>query len=308
LKNYLRIWIVLVTFLILSCSIAPSKLDQLTNSSPTDFSNNLYSDFESPGNQNGTGPHPYLPALTQAPKDIGLISFYIESTPHKKVNTYSFLSNDGSNKFANGLFRNGIDAIKQTFSKYGMNIISPEEFTRNDQHQFTYIHNNATYADKFASRLRSVTPMQAIDIPVSAIPTSFQYNPIHLLANDPGNNESLNRLRVDLNLDALMTIVNFVSFDGGDLKIDNVQLFIHGPNPIKPIRGQSYRGFEYVAGHLYAHGAIKFRPALSFADIQVSGFFSDKIALKEENYEGYDSLIRVLGEYTAKKLMADIDK
>jgi len=100
-----------------------------------------------------------------------------------------------------------------------------------------------------------------------------------------------------------MTIVNYFSFVGGDLKIDNVQLFIHGPNPIKPTRGQSYRGFEYVAGHLYAHGAIKFKPALSFADIQVSGFFNDKIVLKEENYDGYVTLISVLGVVYGKEII-----
>ena len=303
-----QIWLLVTVFLFSACSLSPSKLEHLSGSTAADFSKQLYSDFEQSGNQDGTGPHPYLPALKHAPKNIGLISFYIESAPHKKVNPYAFVSTDGSNKFADGLFENGLKSLKQTFAKVGMNIITPKEFAKNDQHQFTYIQYNANNLEKLMTRLKSISPKQSNELAVSAIPKDFQYNPNHLLANDPANNESLNRLRLDLNLDALLTVVNFVEFDGSSLGITNAHMFIHGPNPIKPIRGQSYRGFEYVAGHLYAHGAIKFQPALTFADIQVSGFFSDKIILKEEIYKGYADLLTILGSYTANNLLSNINQ
>lgn len=291
--------------------------------------------------ENGRGFCVNMAALGKMPKRVALVSFYVDDPGLTKVSgtnqtgkTYSTTNtgSDNAKKFADEFYGVSADIIKETFAKYGMQILTPAEFLTDDdkkqayndfQVRHTTLNNIGAKIGKFFKnganagttievdepasgfRLIKVDKSQPVDAKKKAVaPTNLDGSMDSQMIESVGYD-----LAKSLEVDAVLVVYNVQLADTKwgktrfYLGAANMQLF--GPNPTPLQEGKKDNMF-YSKGLFYCGTRMAFKKSL-----QINPKIKDeaKKALNDKNNDvAYKNIIAGCSNKLAGYLQKELDK
>jgi hypothetical protein len=257
----------------------------------------------------GEGPVPLLSRLAGPPARVGLVSFYLEDPGSATGSYYSawrefaWLTQDGASHFAQSFHEQGIDALVKAFAGHGMTVLTPQEYLDSDAKKKAYLDFEmklSLVAKAALSFMKSLEKGAKGDVDQSATAAGYRLFPAHVAATDPAIAVSLEELRPQLGVDALLVVKNGTITEGREIRLRDLEVLLFGPNPVTKEPGKKY--IQFKEGQLYVDAKLQLsKPAL------VATFGKGKDAkIESESYEGYDTLLGTIAERTAAELVARI--
>ena len=257
--------------------------------------------------EKGEGPVPYLAKLSEPPKRVALISFYVsdegESTGsyYSSVRSFTSLTQDGASHFATAYYEKGLAALRETFSKHGMQVLTSAEFLDTEAKKQAYLASALDMSAATKIGLKMIGNMAKAakgDTKSSAVAAGYRMLPTHQVPSDPKMAVSLDGLRKGLGVDALLIVKNGSLSDGGEVRLADIHIMLYGPNPIPKVEGKSY--IQYKEGQLYVDAILRLKKPAQVAVLQKKG------GISSEEYEGYEKLLAAAAERTASHLVEKI--
>ncbi len=252
----------------------------------------------------GIGNVPYLPALGAPPKRVALVSFYVRDLGTDepgsplytgKTKASTSVAKDGAGVVATGLLDAGMQALRGTLGEYGMQLLTPDQYLDSAKKRSAY-----TEFEVKASGLGVLAKEPGVqDAPTTAqttarpspvaegyrllrLPEVNGYRPV---AHGSGPiNESLgDKLARALEVDAVLIVYNNCDASGKTIRLQEVNFYIFGPNPVK---GQNTS--SYWTGHLYV--------GLHLGKLEAPFLTVGKKGIKSEDYRGYERVMTAMAQ------------
>lgn len=270
------------------------------------------------GSDSGRGPVPYFKALGGPPKRVALISFYVWDCGNKKTGAYTIYQTRYSYKrtknvepeavddFANELYDASIAGFKESFSTYGMQLLTPDEFLDTEEKKTTYenfemeIGGGQKFARLFqksnADTWRAAGAPEGYRVFQLATVMDVKDHHFQLAAQGIGVGKLAQSLGHDfakaLGVDAVAILYNVVQAEKKSITMLGSYLYMFGPNPVADT-GQSL----YWRGHQYS--GVYLRMEVPFVIVDKDG------ALVDNDYVGYSVVAKALaakmGEHLKEK-------
>ncbi len=239
----------------------------------------------------GDGPVPNLTRLSEPPRRIALVSFYLVNSG-RSPGSYT-VAKDGVNRFAQGFHEKGIGELQKVFAANGLEVLVPphgEAYTRHEM--------------KLGAAARDARPLMrkmgesAVDgrlVRRSAVAAGYRLLPVHFAPTDPKIGNSLEDLRRELGVDALMVVKHGVRAKSRKIHLEDVQLLIYGPNPVPRAEGRKYEA--RAEAQVYIDARVETPAPLTIAEVE-------RGEIRRESYEGYAALLRTIANRAAAGLVA----
>ena len=116
-----------------------------------------------------------------------------------------------------------------------------------------------------------------------------------MIGQDGKSTDSINDLRVAVGVDAFVGVLIETQYNGKQLLLNNLWMYVYGPNPTTKIEGKRY--VQWRTGQRWAETEMRMKKAPI-----VATFKKGKIIT--ESYEGFDTLMaansKTIAEYLAK--------
>lgn len=232
----------------------------------------------------GKGMYPNIQAVKTFPKKVALVSFYVwdnamletRVSPQKQWAGTAWFDEEGNNRLASDLSKYSVPRMRSTFDSIGTIFLTPADF--NEAQKAVYDTFQMEYKKSYRARINdSISYDKTCSKDYRFIKTPLTYNDL-IAAN------ALGKLATDLGVDAVLIVQNDILFDGRYGIINNIHLFMYGPNPMKPDSG-SFNKEGYYDGQLFLQ--IK---------MELFGRISqyEEGQLTYENYSGYDRMLRLM--------------
>ncbi len=239
----------------------------------------------------GDGPVPHLKRLTGPPRRIALVSFYLVNSG-RSPGSYT-VAKDGVSRFAQGLHDQGIGELQKVFAAHDLEVLVPphgESYTRHEM--------KLGGAARDARSLMRKMGESAVDgrlVRRSAVAADYRLLPVHFAPTDPKIGNSLEGMRRELDVDALMIVKHGVRAKSGRIRLEDVQLLIYGPNPVPLDAEQKYKA--RTEAQVYIDARFEAPSPLEIAEIK-------RGEVRRESYEGYAALLRTIADRAAAGLVA----
>jgi len=244
------------------------------------------------------------------PKRIGLLSYYLFDTGTHKFNamaaTYGGtyfksmgLNERGANKFSSQFAKMGVPVLKERFSEYGMELLTPVEFLETEAQLSAYLDFELPQSgwNKFAKSVRAWLDNNPH---ASGAADGFEMIPTHLWM-DPGILRALDELRVSRGLDGLAVVSNLTSSNPKNVIFSGATLDIFGPNP-EPKPDNKMAAKYWTPSLLYVRGTF----GKGFKGVEFA--YWKKETIDRVEYQGYDGIIDALARRTLEELKKMHDK
>jgi hypothetical protein len=247
------------------------------------------------GDASGRGPRPYLQALGGLPKRVGLVSFYVWDCGNKRENVYNPVykykytqstTDNAAGAFASMLHDASIAGLKQTFSGFGMTLLTPPEFLDTPEKRAAYegFKLQVGGMDSFFRTLQNKDQYHGI-----GAADGYRLMELVTVGDTRGHHFDLaargigvekiavslgHDLATSLGLDAVAVLYNVVQADNRTISLVGSYLYLFGPNPVAD-KGESL----YWSGHEYSGVQLRFE--VPFVKTSKKG------DLESADYEGY---------------------
>lgn len=254
------------------------------------------------GSSLGIGNTPYLPALGAPPKRVALVSFYVHDLATEdtegvlytaKRNVTTGLTRDGAGAVATALLDAGLSALRATLARYGMQLLTPDQYLDSDKKRDLYraFELKAAGMGAFAggAKTKDVAtkgPTTALFSPVAAgyrllrLPDVHGHRPV-AQGSGPINESLGDRLARELGVDAVLIVYNNCATEGKAVRLQEVNVYMFGPNPV-----QGERSPTYWTGHLYV--------GLHLGKLEAPFLTLGKKGIKSEDYRGYERIMTAM--------------
>jgi hypothetical protein len=256
---------------------------------------NLYYPFV-----DGRGNYPNLNAKKEFPKTIALISFYIwnnqlivsNKTPSDFWKETSWIDSIRGNKLASSLNSYSIEAIVKRFDSLGTKLITPTDFTKEQQDAYK------SFAVNYSKDYRKKGDVSSYELCSSSSYRFIKISPNKLDADFANSFEEIARA---LNVDAVLLIESNVGFDGKIGLVNSVQMNLYGFNPMGTDKSDLVKRKKGYNNFLL----------YSSIELDIDAIVSQYNEAKEltyENYIGYDRLLDLMIDqmYVAYKKRTEI--
>jgi len=251
------------------------------------------------------------PALrAKPPKKVALVSFYV----YDKGSTSSYgtymsgktiitrkLTKDGASHFATSFHEKGISDLQAAFKTQGMDLLLPEDYLTSNEKVNAY--NNFEYEVSAVSKVIYKAMMGFASAAggtegTSATAAGYRYLPAAdaTMCGDPKAIKVMGELARQLEVDAVMAIMNTCIADKKGLMLTGMDIRMYGPNLIPKKKGHMYPGLTYNTGQQYGGGYMNFKSGLPIAK------FSKKGVRESEQYDGYEKLLGFFGGKVAEDI------
>ncbi|HNQ66830.1 MAG TPA: hypothetical protein PKN32_00505 [Bacteroidales bacterium] len=278
-------------------------------------------DFPTEGrnSKNGAGYSANVELLNPKPKKIALVSFYLYDPAMGKSSGGAYAGTASTScwrtpdskgqEHINGFYNESIEAMKAEFQKYGMELLTPEEFLDTDEKADFYYgfnqetakkeKNDVTVRKAAGTTITSVAESSVSTLKISPAGKGFR---AFFVANENMNESATllfksagimgaNRkmtsslgyeLCVGLEVDAVIVcyiVTRKLKMYKDNYAVNAVSMYMFGPNPIANNEDDKNRGQFYCATRFFT------KPLL---------FESDKT--KQVSYDNMDNVFTVLSE------------
>ncbi len=269
------------------------------------------------GVASGIGPVAYLPALGAPPKRVALISFYVWDTGN--LDTFanykytSALTGGALESIPTKLYEAGITPLKETFSSYGMQLLTPKEFLDTPEKQAAYGSFKVEYgafagiktfftkkaglgaAGGGRSPSAEAEGFRLLELPTasSARKAMFESGRTWMLFAQGGDGKLFQGLGHDLSsalgVDAVMIIYNVLRAEKKSVNILGTYAYMFGPNPVHVSdTAMVWTGHQYSGVYLW---------------LDLPLITTDKKGMEiESDFPGYAHVARALGIATGDYL------
>jgi hypothetical protein len=259
-------------------------------------------------NAKGEGPGANLAVLAAPPKRIGLVSFYVHDkgsgtgTYYSSTRSFTALTQDGANHFADHFHNAGIAPLKAAFAAQGMELLTPDQFLDSDGKRAAYRAYTLNMGRTIRLLLGAIDKIEkaaasGAKLNQSAVAPGYRLLPAHAAPAAPDISVSLNELRTKLGLDAIVIVRNGTRSDAKGVTLQEIELMLYGPNPVAKQEGTRYIG--YLDGQIYVDALLDLKDGALVAKLK-------KDAVESESYDGYERLAAALGARAVAYLMEEI--
>lgn len=232
----------------------------------------------------GKGMHPNLNAIPTFSKKVALVSFYVwdnemletRVSPLKQWSGSTWIDDEGNNRLAGDLSRYCVPQMRTTFDSLGTILLTPDDF--NEKQRAVYDSFLMKYKRSYRAKINDSI---SYDICASK---DYKFIKTPLLNNDLIAATTLGELATALEVDAVLIIQNDVLFDGRYGILNNIHLYMYGPNPMAT-DSVPFNKKGYYNGQLYLQIKMEL-----FG--RVSQYEEGQITY--ENYTGYDRMVRLM--------------
>ena len=294
-----------------------------------------------PDKNKGQGAVPYLAALDEPPHRIALISFYIWDTGSSNSRvTYQWfrdvpretgkldeygrpeiewveiekteivtkrfqITQDGASHFANRLYWQGINELREAFAAQGMQLLVPGEFldTTEKLNGYRNYAFKPGIGNKFGKHwfdyLAGIGG-RGENLTMSAVAPGYRWFATHFAPTDPGTANNLEELRRILDVDAMLIVNNTTASDASRVYFSRIGMIMYGPNPMPRREGVKY--IQYKEGQVYATAHLSLGPKHWIAKCNADGL------PVEEHYEGYERALEALGGELAAYVVGKVNE
>ncbi len=237
----------------------------------------------------GDGPVPYLQRLEGPPRTIALVSFYVVNAGRSPG---SYTATDGVNRFAQGLHETGIGALREAFAAHDIEVLLPPH---RDAYLLHELKLGAAARDgRSLKRRMGDSNENGRLVQRSAVAAGYRLLPVHFMPADPKIGNSLDDLRRDLEVDALMVLKHGVRAKSGKIRLEDVQLLIYGPNPVPPAEGRKYKA--RAEAQVYIDARFEAADPMTIAEIE-------RGEILREAFEGYAVVLQTIADRAAAGLV-----
>ena len=245
-------------------------------------------------------------ASTGLPKRIGLISFYVFDTGSHK---YSFMVESiryehwgmvdlAANRYADFFALSGVPAMKEEFAARGLELLTPDEFLKTPKQVHTYLSFKMP-EDGFQKFAKGMLKFFDRNPHATGAARGFSMIPTHLWMS-PDILRSLETLRQELELDALVVLTNSTSSNKNTSILASVALHFYGPNP-DPLPEHKLAAKYWTP--MLAYGTGTFGKGFKGVTFQ---YWDKEDSVSQ--FDGYDGIVRALTGRTLDELQRRIDK
>jgi len=240
------------------------------------------------------------------PKRVGLISFYVFDTGSHNYRTMADATryeNWGmvdltANDFASDFAVSGVPAMKEEFAAHGLELLTPDEFleTPKQVHKYLSFKMPEDGFQKFGKGMREIFDKNPN---ATGAAHGFSMIPTHLWMN-PDILRSLETLRQDLGLDALVVLTNSTSTNKDTSILASVAMQMFGPNPV-PKPEHKIAAKYWTPTVQYSAGTF----GKGFKGVVFHFWNKENLA---NQYVGYDGIVRALTARSLDELQEIVDK
>lgn len=129
----------------------------------------------------------------------------------------------------------------------------------------------------------------------SATPDGYRIFPIEMIGQDGKSTDSINDLREAVGVDAFLGVLIQTQYNGKELILRNLWMYVYGPNPTEKIPGTRY--IQWRTGQRWAETEMRMKPPPTVAKFKKGKIIS-------EDYTGFDKLMsansKTIAQYLAK--------
>lgn len=278
-----------------------------------------YLDFPTEGRntKNGSGYSTNVDLLDPKPKKVALVSYYLYDPGAGKTGGSIAMatasasvwrtSDKVAQEHVDGFYNNSIDALKETFKQYGMDLLIPEQYLDNAEKEDFYYNFNQESAKKektTATVFKSGGAAGMATATVSTIkisPTGKGYRDFFVANEETTNSLSTHFLNTGvfganrtltsslgyelckgLGVDAVVIcyiVTHKVKANKENYAVNAVNLYMFGPNPKSEGPEDKNRGQFYCGVRFYKDGSLEFQNE------------KEKI----QSFDGMDNMMKALG-------------
>lgn len=265
------------------------------------------------GSESGSGPAPYLKALKNLPRRVGMVSYYTvdignlkESSALKQTVTGWYVmrsydvTQEGISLINEALYKVGFPAMKEAFAAHGMQLLAPDEYLDTPEKKAAYESFKLETGGKggltsFLNKMNKsefkltepATGYRLIDLPRLNASSEKKYG-LSLQGGSESVFEGLGHdLAGALGLDAVLIVYNVIQAEKKETDLIGSYAYLFGPNPV-PDTGQKL----YWTGHQYAGAWMKL-------DVPLIETEKDEAKI---DFDGSAIVARALAERTAGHL------
>ncbi len=250
-------------------------------------------------NNDGHGLNPYLTSKSQIPDTIALITFYVYDKGSSQFNSATYLTDNGSNYFATQLFNESIKALKETYKKNGIVLLTPPEYLNTDEKIQFYAEDYQPEISKLGNLMNDIETRHEKS---SFTADSFRGFDIGA-ATDFKRSESLGSVLTNkLGVKGVLSIGIQLADDGKHIGLVNVFYTLNGPNPV-PKQDKKYFG-SHGAG--YQNGLVYFNSYLDGRGTEIAQLKKGKAA--KEEYTGFSDILSCFAQASVDKMDEIIEK
>lgn len=275
-------------------------------------------------NKKGEGPVPKFPAGGSPPKRVGILTFFIQDTGKQQAKIYSNfassseLTGAGVNHFAAKFYDASLGVIKKVFSEQGMTVLTTGEYLDTPEKEaayFTFEMNHGFMMRGLIKYVKSLDGwnqrawamrhgvthlMQDAGTMKSATPDGYRIFPIEMIGQDGKSTDSINDLREAVGVDAFLGVLIQTQYNGKELVLRDLWMYVYGPNPTKKVAGKRY--IQWRTGQRWAETEMRMKPPPTVAKFK-------KGQIIFEDYSGFDKLIsansKTIAAYLAEVSMGN---
>jgi hypothetical protein len=246
------------------------------------------------------------------PKKVGLITFYIfdsgssEFSAMRKVygGTYSSIygiTEQTANEFASEFSEIAVPILKREFAAKGMELLTPNEFLDTPQKVTAYVHFELP---KGGLQKATEATVNWLDRNPGAAGAADGYRmiPLHSSFLNKDVMFALEKLRQELDLDALVAFSHLTSGQKNVVIFSSAYLQMFGPNP-QPLPDNKMQAKFWQPTIPYPSGTF----GKGFKGVPFHKWKTRKVAETTE-YEGYDVIVEAMSQRTLAELQKYYDK
>ena len=234
--------------------------------------------------------------LGKVPERVALVTFYLEDpgTSKEKQSATSYSGfmwstpNDKANEHVAGFYDQSIDALIQAYAKYGMDLLTPDQYLDTQEKKDFYTNFHVQHGklkkektkSKVATKagLLSLTRHKAVPpggykaIPIANEKPNY-YGSIYNFLMDSNESRFFQSMGYDLatglGVDAVVAITIVTRKEEmakEDYSVNHVSMYMFGPNPIQKSEEEDkgLKGAFYIRGQFYCGSRVNFTKLANF--------------------------------------------
>lgn len=324
MKNFLHSFAVAGTFALFSfASFAQTPFEKATTDK-SKLVKQVKLDFPLEGrvSKNGRGYSAHIPTLGKFPAKVALLTYYIydpgivrvtktsSATTVTTTTTTTYTTVGNASAFANGMLKQSLPAMKETFKNYGVELMEIGDVLTTEAKKQAYqtrVVENGTWNKVISLGMTGAKAMTREAATGYRIFIADAYNGAstpwmhHLMSKDGKLAESIGTLANELDVDAVLVCFVVVEADKKGHKVESANMYLFGPNPVKLEPGEK-------DGPLY-HNAVWYAGAA----LNLKKMYFQSTAKKDPNgnkpvYGGFENVEAALIERMCLYMQEKIEK
>ncbi|MFY0652409.1 MAG: hypothetical protein JXQ96_10265 [Cyclobacteriaceae bacterium] len=288
---------VLLTVLVFLCATALYAQSDFTDATKDASKIKAKADWPAEGrkSKNGGGWSVNPNVLGKVPKRVALVTYYLEdpgtSKEKQSATSYSgFLWStpvEKANEHVKGFYDQSIDALVQAYDKYGMELLTPDQYLDTDEKKefyknFYVVHGKLKQEKK---KSKALTKAGLLDIArYRAAPDGYRamtianekanyYGSIYNFLMDSNESAFFQNMGYDLctglGVDAVVAVTivtRKMNMTKEDYAVNHASMYMFGPNPIQKSaeEDKGLKGVFYIRGQFYCGSRVNYTKPVYF--------------------------------------------